>query len=646
VAIQYRLDLPEPHTHLLDVRVRIPASDGELDLVMPSWTPGSYLLREFPRNVQDFRAFDSTGLPLAWRKIDKNTWRIGRAEPGPTTVSYRVYANELSVRTSHLDATHGYVNGASVFMYIRGREGEAARVEVRAPPGWRVATSLRAQEDGTFRAADYDELVDCPLEIGTHRTIAWEQEGVPHRYAIWGGEEIDENRLEADTRQVVRVCSELFGGLPFDRYLFILHVVPEARGGLEHASSCSLAVPPAWTSGPEYENLIALVAHEFFHVWLGKRIRPEPLGPFDYTAENYTRNLWVVEGFTTYYTDRILLRAGLMTVERYLERLGDSIARLRALPGRHHQSLEESSFDAWIRFYRPDPHTPNSQVSYYHKGSLVALAIDLELMRASRGQRSLDDVMRILWERYGRTGVGWPEDRERGIQAVVEEVYGGSLAELFASYVAGVDEIDFDGHLEAAGLRLASSAGDGGGEGSGLERPGTAGAQGPELREPHGARDTVSGAPKPTPSDAAAIPPVRPSPPPPCETGLGLRLRDAAGRIRVTHVLSGSPGHAAGINAGDEILAVDGWRPSLAALNRRIEAGRAGSSVSILLLRRDRVVPAVVTLGAEVPRKARIVPLAPSGPDQLAVRRAWLGGGARERGTGDASSVDSGGASG
>ncbi|HUE97472.1 MAG TPA: PDZ domain-containing protein [Longimicrobiaceae bacterium] len=596
--IEYHLSISEPHTHLVEVEVRIPAAEAEVELVMPSWTPGSYLLREFARNVQDFAVHDGSGLRLAWRKVDKNTWRV-EAGSGPMLARYRVYANELTVRTSHVDSTHAYLNGASVFMYVRGAEREGARLRIDAPAGWRIATSLHETDTGSFRAADYDELADSPIEIGRHRTIVWDQEGIPHRYAVWGGEEIDEERLIADTRGIVEVCSEMFGGLPYDRYLFLLHVVPGGRGGLEHSTSSSLQVPPAWLSGAEYQSLLALVAHELFHVWLGKRIRPEPLGPFDYTAENYTRNLWVVEGFTTYYTDLILLRAGLITRPRYLERLGDSIARLHALPGRMHQTLEDSSFDAWIRFYRPDSHTPNAQISYYHKGALVALALDLEIRRATSGERSLDDVMRAVWESWRASGRGFPEARERGIRKVVAEIAGEGVANLLDRYVTTVEEIDFDTHLEAAGLALSATA---------ATKPET-----PADGEPEG----------PT---VAAVPPTKIEPPGAHESRLGMRIREEADAApKVTHVLAGLPAHAAGINAGDELVAVDGRKATVAEIGRLLQVKEEGDRLELLVSRRGRIVSVCLALEAPTLRRAHLIARSSPTPPQLAVREAWLG---------------------
>ena len=610
MAIHYSLSLPEPHTHILEVQIRFDAAAGSLELVMPSWTPGSYLLREYARNVQDFAPSDASGGALPFRKIDKNTWRIDAAGAGEVTARYRVYANELSVRTSHLDASHGYVNGASVFMYVSDREDEEVRLTIERPQGWEVATSLRDSGSGDWVAEDYDELVDCPIEIGTQRVIEWEQEGIPHRYAFWGPTGgLDEDQLVADTRRVIDVCSKLFGGLPYDRYLFLVHVGPEGRGGLEHKTSTTLLVTQATLTGEGYESLISLVAHEFFHVWLGKRIRPAPLGPFDYTRENYTRNLWVVEGFTTYFTDRILLLAGLMSPERYLERLGDAIAKHQELPGRHHQSLEDSSFDTWIKFYRPDAHTPNSQVSYYQKGALVAMALDLEIRSKWRGERSLDGVMQELWRRHEESsGSGFAEEGEGGIQEVVEEVYGGSVGELFAAWVRGVDEIDFDGVLARAGLKLV--------EGTGADvrisqrgHPSASGGPGLPMTMEAGLRAEAAGPGAVQPAGATNYRNgPRIVPPSATETRMGLRLREeTGGRVKVTNVLEGSPAHRAGVNVGDEILAIDGARVRLLSIAAKASGGGEGTKLELLLMRREEVLTLDVQLDAPVPRRARVV---------------------------------------
>ncbi|MDQ3555663.1 MAG: M61 family peptidase, partial [Gemmatimonadota bacterium] len=312
--------MPEPHTHLLHVEMEVREAGGPVELAMPVWTPGSYLVREFARNAHTFAAEDGAGGPLGWSKTDKTRWRVDAPRDGTLRVRYTVYAAELSVRTSHLDASHGYVNGASVFFYAEGRRDEPLELRVEPPAGWRTTTALPpGPEPETFLAAGYDELADSPLEIGTHALLEWESGGVPHRYAVWGRGNLDPERLVADTRRIVDATRDFWGGLPYRDFTFILHLTAGAAGGLEHRDSTTLLVDRWAFRGRPYEETLALVTHEFFHVWNGKRIRPAPLGPFDYTRENYTRNLWVVEGVTTYYTDLLLRRAGLITPERYLD---------------------------------------------------------------------------------------------------------------------------------------------------------------------------------------------------------------------------------------------------------------------------------------------------------------------------------------
>jgi predicted metalloprotease with PDZ domain len=575
--IVYRLSMPEPHTHLFHVEMRLEGVAGPVELVMPAWTPGSYLIREFARNVQTFHAEDGAGCPLPWRKRDKLTWRVEAPGEGGLRVRYVVYAYELSVRTSHLDASHGYVNGASVFLYVVGRTQDPIVLEVDAPEGWRTTTGLgRTERAHVFRAADYDELVDSPLEIGTHRVVEWEQEGCLHRYAVWGRGNYDLERLVEDTGKVVSATRELFGGpLPYQDYTFILHAVRGQYGGLEHRNSTSLVADRWAFRGREYEKVIALVAHELFHAWNGKRIRPEPLGPFDYTRENYTRSLWLVEGFTTYYTEVVLRRAGILSPQRFLERLGDAISSYLGTPGRLLQTLEEASFDTWIRFYRPDENSPNALISYYQKGMLVAMLLDLRIREATENRRSLDDVLRLLWERHGKRDAGFPEE---GIEPLVAEVCGRRLDDFFEKYLRSTEELDFAGHLRTAGLELAPAT------------PGPAGA----------------GAP--------------PSPP----SVLGLRLKEEGGRTLVTHVLAGTPAYRAGISAGDEILALDGLRTSARELPARVQERGAGEEVALTLFRRDELLTLPLRVEHLATPRMVVRRIANPAPLQAAVYDAWL----------------------
>lgn len=540
------------------------------DVGMPAWTPGSYLIREFARNILRFEAEDGQGRPLAWRKPDKHTWRVDPPADGVLRVTYEVYANELTVRTSHLDASHAFLNGASVFVYLAGREGEPVRLQVEAPSEWHITTALPAldREPGIFHATNYDDLVDSPLEIGTHAVRTWTVDEVPHRMTVWGRGNITMDDLVRDTSAIVHTAGRLFGSLPYPDFTFILHLTAGLRGGLEHRNSTAVQVDRWSFRGRAYEATLALIAHEHFHAWNGKRIRPAMLGPFDYTREAHTRHLWVVEGLTTYYTDLILRRAGRISTERYLERLAEAISRHEALPGAHTQTLEAASWDTWIRFYRPDADTPNSQVSYYQKGALVALLLDLRIRQATGNARSLDDLMRILWDRYGARDEGFPE--ARGIQAEAEEVCGENLDDLFEMCLRTTAPLPFAAALETVGVRLEFVA----------------------------------------PAASA-------------EASLGLRLKESGGVAQVTHVLLGSPAYVAGVNAGDELLALDGLRVGAATLPQRLQEAAPGKSIRLTVFRRDELQEFTVTV-APPTAEVRLVQDANASGEQKAALADWL----------------------
>lgn len=594
-AIHYTIAMPQLHTHLYHVTLTVRNVAGAtLDVALPVWTPGSYLVREYARHVQEFSASGESAQPLEWHKVDKATWRVAAGDTDVVHVRYKVYASELTVRTSHLDGTHGYFNPATVCMYVVGRTGEPCAVHVDAPEGWRVTTGLPELDEGrmtsderlrsasvvgrpsSFVAQDYDELVDSPFECGTHRLLAFDVDGVPHAIALWGRGNEDEAQLVDDTRRIVETARAMFGGLPYRRYVFIVHLA-NGRGGLEHRNSVSMLVN-RWTFQPRaaYERYLALTAHEFFHVWNVKRIRPDTLGPFDYSRENYTRQLWTMEGITSYYTELLLLRAGLIDAGRYLELLADKIVKLQSQPGRHIQSLEQSSFDAWIKHYRPDENSANTAISYYLKGELVALLLDLEIRQRTGGARSLDDVMRVLYRRFEQDGRGFPE--AGGFQAAVEAVAApnqpGAFDAFFRRYVAGTDELDYDRALGAAGLRLKWSH----------ER-------------------------------ASDHPPA----------WLGVQCRTESGRLKVASVRADGPAAAAGIYAGDELLALDGFRIDEEHLQARLDERRAGDTVTLSLFRRDELLHVPVPLAEAPMDQLEIVPVAQPTAEQTRLLHAWLG---------------------
>ena len=594
-TIRYSVSMPQPETHLFHVEVAVSGiPQPHHDFVMPSWTPGSYLIREFARHVQEFQACDAAGAPLSWNKLNKNTWRV-TGGAGELTLRYKVYANELTVRTSHLDTSHGYFNGANLFVYLDGQRSHPVDLCVApAYPDWKVATGLpaapadyssgngssagpRPETAGAlrhhFRADDYDHLIDCPVEVSNHRLLRFEVDGVPHRIAVWGhGNEAPE-RLQADTQAIVQAARDIFGGLPYDNYLFILHLTERRGGGLEHRNSSTNAVSRwSFRKPADYERSTALLAHEFFHTWNVKRILPASFQDFEYRWETYTRLLWVMEGFTTYYELVLLRRAGLISAERMLAILGERILRLLQTPGRHFQSAESASFDAWIKFYRPDENTQNTTVSYYLKGSLIALLLDLEIRERTGNKRSLDDVLVRTYQDFTLHDRGISDE---AFQLVCEEVAGGSLQAFFDDFVRGVAELPFEAYLAKAGLDM------------------TYGYKGDEYGE------------------RAA--------------GLGVRVKEEAGRTLVQTVFSDGPAYHADISPGDEIIAVDGFRVGKGTIGDRLGDREIGERVTVTYFRRDELRAVEITLGQRPYNRLDITPVEGVTAEQQAVYTGWLG---------------------
>src|SRR6478672_10965761 len=458
IEIAFTVSIPKPHTHLLHVEMNIkhvadePVAN-EVVLVLPVWTPGSYLIREFERQIQDFAATDAAGQPLAWIKSNKNSWRIVTSGAREWHVSYLVYCNELSVRTSEVNSDHAFWNNASLLMYPEGFLNARSTLHVLAPQPWQVATGLPPAPGvkNTFRAENFDVLYDSPVEASNFKTISFAVKGVPHRIVIDGEGNYDADRVKRDVQKIVETEVEIMGGeIPYKDYTFILHLRANAGGGLEHMNSTALGYPrfgfkidegnrlnsaapnPSSSREAAYNDFLALVAHEFFHLWNVKRIRPDALGPFDYTKENHTKLLWVAEGVTEYYGQLIPRRAGLISDEAYLAHVASQIQDMQDSPGRKLMSAEDASFNAWIKEYRPDENSINSQISYYDKGELLGLLLDLEIRRRSNNAKSLDDVMRALYNDFFKRNRNYtPAD----FQKVCETAAGSSLEDFFGRYV-------------------------------------------------------------------------------------------------------------------------------------------------------------------------------------------------------------------
>jgi predicted metalloprotease with PDZ domain len=596
--ITFTVAMPRPHTHLFDVEVAIKratsvSAPDQQQLVLPVWTPGSYLVREFERHVQDFNAVDAAGKPLQWEKINKNTWRVMTNGAHEWRATYRVYANELSVRTSELNSSHAFWNNANLLMYPDGYLGIGSTVRVLAPDVWKVATGLPAVpgQRNTFRAENFDILYDSPFEASNFKTLVFNVKGIAHRIVIDGEGNYNPERMRRDVQKIVETEADLTGEIPYHDYTFILHLRENGGGGLEHLNSAALGFPRfgfgtgsgnrATSSGPnataevdrDYRNFLSLVSHEFFHLWNVKRIRPDALGPFNYTQENYTKLLWVAEGITDYYADVTLRRAGLISEEDYLEGVARAFQGLQNTPGRLVQSAEEASFDAWIKYYRQDENSVNSQVSYYDKGAILGLLLDLEIRKRSNGRKSIDDVMRYLYTEFFKKDRNYtPAD----FQKTAELMAGSSLEEFFARYVRGKDELDYNAALAAAGLTLD--------------------------------RGVVMEGGKPV---QRAV--------------LGAELEQDQDRLMVRSVRAGSAAYEQGLNAGDQIVALDNVRVTRDFLIARLAEKKPGDLINLTIFRFDDLSTLLIKLGSRTEGTYRITALPKQTDLQKQIYRAWLG---------------------
>lgn len=569
--VTYTLSFPAPHTHYVEVEAQVPTSGrAHVELMMPVWTPGSYLVREFARHVEEVRA-EAGGRALPVAKSRKNRWRVDTGGADPIRVRYRVYAREMSVRTNFVDARFAILNGAPTFLTLVEPGPRAHVVGVTLPPGWSTTVSpLPPSPDGQphrYVAPDYDTLVDSPLLAGNPTLHEFTEGGARHVLANEGEAGVwDGPRSVADVQRIVQAYLKLWGRAPYERYVFF-NLLVEAGGGLEHANSTVL-MTSRWRTGTrrDYLGWLALVSHEFFHAWNVKRLRPVELGPFDYEREVHTENLWIGEGFTDYYDGLMVRRAGLTTREEYLDQLSNGIRDLQTTPGRLVQSAAQSSYDAWIKLYRPDENSPNSTISYYTKGGVIGFLLDARIRAATGGAKSLDDVMRLAYQRHsGERGFTTEEFRR-----AASEVAGTDVSAWFARAADSTDELDYDEALAWYGLRF------------------------------------------------------RPVPPREDKGWLGATTKNDAGRLVVTQVRRGTPAHAAGINVDDEILAIDAFRVRPEQLDARLEQYRPGRKVSVLVSRRDELMRIDVTLGTEPPRGWSLEVHPDATPEQRARLAAWM----------------------
>ena len=572
--IFYQVSMPQPTSHLFEVTLTIDNwQENQLNLKMPVWTPGSYLVREYSRNLQDFTAQDSKNKArLSFEKVSKNHWQIETKESTSITIFYRIYAHELSVRTNHLDDSHGYFNGAALFLYIPGWESLSSILEIIPPQAdWKITTPLEALEgkQNTFLVPDFDTLVDSPIEVGTHQCYEFQVRKKNHQLAIWGSGNINTEKVIRDMGKIIEVEADLYGGFPYDNYTFLLHLSNNGFGGLEHKNSCTLNYSRFGFRDPEkYNRFIQLVAHEFFHLWNIKRIRPKALEKFDYEQENYTPSLWFSEGTTSYYDLLIPLRAGLYNSKVFLANLGKEITRFLITPGREVQPLAESSFDAWIKLYRRDTNSDNSQMSYYLKGELVSLLLDLLIRDRTENQRSLDDVMRQMWEKFGKNEIGFTENQ---LKEAIESVAEMDLTNFFQDYLYTTKELAFNEYLEPFGLRLQA------------------------VQEDNATPYT------------------------------GLKVQSENGKEMIKFVAANSPAQVAGISPDDELLALDGIRVTAEQLPERLKDYQANDMIELSVFHQDVLKTVQLQLAISPPSRYEVIRIQSPSDRQVQNIVGWLG---------------------
>jgi len=572
VKIGFEVSFKEPQAHYAEVEMNISGINKDyVDVKMPVWAPGSYLVREFAKQVEGFSA-TAGGKQAKFEKVRKNIWRVYTSKTNALKINYRVYGFEISVRTPFIDDTHAFLSSTGIFMYPDGMLKQPSTVKIIPFKGWsKVSTGLEpvAGEQFTYRAADFDILFDSPIEVGNQDVFEFMAAGVKHEVAMYGGGNYDASRLKTDMAKIVESATAVYGENPNKHYTFIVHNYAQAGGGLEHLNSTVLgASRNQYASEEGYKGFLGLVAHEYHHLWNVKRLRPVALGPFDYDNENYTTNLWVAEGFTAYYENKFMLRSGFVSPEEFTANLASAVAAVENTPGAKVQSAASSSYDAWIKYYRPNENSNNTGVSYYSKGEVIGLIMDLEIAKATKGAKSLDDVMKAMYLQCKTLKRGYTDAE---FKAMVEKISGRSFTDFWAKYVNGTTPVEYDKYFGYAGIKVKNE------------------------------------------NEGKSIP------------YLGVTSVKKEGRIFITAVSRNSAAWTDGLNVNDEILSIDG-SPVESSVERMpaIMGKNVGDVVQINVGRDGIQRTFKVTLKANP--NLKLVPVAAeASAEQLQVRKGWMG---------------------
>ena len=547
LEVNYKLGMSKPNNHYFQVEMNVSGlNDASIVVKMPVWAPGSYLVREFSKNLNAVYATDEKGVAREVKKLTKNSWEINTKDAKSISIKYDVYAFELSVRTSFLDDSHGYLNGTSVFMYLDGHQDLKGKLAITPHEKFKkITTALKSEGNNTFSFSNYDQLVDCPIEIGNHITFQFEAGGVNHTVAMYGEGNYDIPTLQKDMARIVEAETKAMGENPNKDYVFIIHNVTDPSGGLEHKNSTTLEVN-RWTyMGDDYLGFLSLVAHEYFHLWNVKRIRPKELGPFNYDEENYTDLLWVMEGFTSYYDELFLRRAGYYTADEYLNKIIGTINYVENSVGNKMQPVAHSSFDAWIKAYRPTENSGNTTISYYSKGQILAVILDLYIIQKFKAEKCLDDFMQRLYKDfYLKNDVGFTEEE---FQATLESFLGEDMDWFFSNYVYGTETPDYKKYFEYVGLSFYNSD------------------------------DSV----KPF---------------------LGVKASGSE-RLVITGITAGSAAEEQGLSVNDEIIAINGYRVNQADFEKYVKILVPGDKFEILISRDNVMKTYQVEMGGKASKK-------------------------------------------
>lgn len=573
-AVEYVVDLERARSQMIDVELILRDVDADrVELRLPVWRPGRYAVNDHASGVQDVAASGPDGEPLDVRKTDKSTWEVATGGAGEVRVAYSVFANEMSLRTRHADDTHAFIDASATLMYWPQRRDEPLRVRIEAPDDWRIATGLEPdpQVQRAVVAPDYDVLVDSPMEIGLHDLIAFDVQGVPHEIVLWGRGDWHQRDLGEDFARIVAEQASIFGDMPYERYVFMVHAQPGAGGGTEHINSTIVGADPAvFESDSRYHGFLRLISHEMFHTWNVKQLRPAGIVPYDYQRENYTDLLWVAEGTTSYYDGLTLARAGIISEKDYFDRIGGQINSWRNSRGRRHQSLSEASFDAWISYFAGrHEHSPNVTVNFYTGGAVASLLLDLQIRERTGGEVTLDRVLREMYERFPLQSGGYTTE---DLASTINELTGQDFRFFFDSYVHGREEMPLEAALETIGLTLERNRGE---------------------------DDEV-------------------------EPWLGISLRNSGGLAQVTRVDAESPAWHAGLNVDDLIVALDGQRLGAGDLDDRLGKLQPGDEVAITYFRRDLLREATIALDEQPAGRWRVSKLKDPSDQQRERYESWL----------------------